>query len=83
MPQRLTSSLPSGSSGLRAYLSVLRLSTVRRPAAGAALASLPIGMLGLAVLLLVQRSSPGFAAAGLVVGLLGLGPVWAWRYRVG
>lgn len=73
MPQRLTSSLPSGSSGLRAYLSVLRLSTVRRPAAGAALASLPIGMLGLAVLLLVQRSSPGFAAAGLVVGLLSLG----------
>jgi len=53
---------------------VLRRPGVARPAAGAAVGSLPIGMLGLAVLLLVQQRSPsGFADAGLVVGLLGVG----------
>ncbi|SDT21435.1 MFS transporter [Actinoplanes derwentensis] len=56
-----------------AFLSVLRRPGVARPAAGAVLASLPIGMLGLAVLLLVQRSEGGFATAGLAVGLLGAG----------
>jgi predicted MFS family arabinose efflux permease len=56
-----------------AFLSVLRQPGVRRPAAGAVIASLPIGMLGLAVLLLVQRSQGRFAPAGLAVGLLGAG----------
>jgi predicted MFS family arabinose efflux permease len=37
------------------------------------LGSLPIGALGLAVLLLVRETSGGFGAGGLVVGLLGLG----------
>jgi len=56
-----------------AFLSVLRQPGTRRPAAGAVIASLPIGMLGLAVLLLVQRSQGRFAAAGLAAGLLGAG----------
>jgi MFS family permease len=55
------------------FLSVLRQPGVRRPAAGAVIASLPIGMLGLALLLLVQRSQGRFAPAGLAVGLLGAG----------
>ncbi|MEV6842453.1 hypothetical protein [Actinoplanes sp. NPDC051411] len=55
------------------FLAVLRQPGARRPAAGAVLASLPIGMLGLAVLLLVQRSQGRFASAGLAVGLLGAG----------
>ena len=56
-----------------AFLSVLRRPGVRRPAAGAVIASVPIGMLSLAVLLLVQRSQGGFASAGVAVGLLGAG----------
>jgi len=60
--------------GFRRYVVVLRRPGVARPAAGAAVGSLPIGMLGLAVLLLVQQRSPsGFADAGLAVGLLGVG----------
>lgn len=55
------------------FLSVFRCPGTRRPAAGAALASLPIGMLGLAVLMLVQRSEGRFTSAGLAVGMLGAG----------
>lgn len=57
----------------RSYLDVLRLPHAGRPAFGAVVAALPIGVLGLAVLLMVQRAEAGFAAAGLVVGCLGLG----------
>jgi len=72
MTDLTTTSHPDG--GFRRYLTVLRRPGVARPAAGAAVGSLPIGMLGLAVLLLVQQRSPsGFADAGLVVGLLGGG----------
>lgn len=67
----VTSSTPS--SGLKRYVAVLRRPGVGRPAVGTALASLPIGMLGLAVLLLVRQSGSGFADAGIVVGLLGVG----------
>lgn len=56
-----------------AFRTVLGRPGVRRPAAGALIASVPIGMLGLAVLLLVQRSQGRFAPAGLAVGLLGAG----------
>ena len=56
-----------------AFLSVLRQPGARRPTAGAVIASIPIGMLGLAVLLLVQRSQGRFAPAGLAVGMLGAG----------
>lgn len=59
--------------GLSRYLVVLRRPGVGRPAVGAAVASLPIGMLGLAVLLLVAQSGSGFTGAGLVVGALGVG----------
>ena len=60
--------------GFRRYVMVLRRPGVGRPAAGAAVGSLPIGMLGLALLLLVRQRSPsGFADAGLVVGLFGVG----------
>lgn len=55
------------------FLAVLRRPGVPRLTAGAVVASLPVGMLGLAVLLLVQRSQGGFGAAGLAVGLLGAG----------
>jgi MFS family permease len=43
------------------------------PAIGAALASVPIGMLGLSLLLLVQARIGSFAAAGVIVAVLGLG----------
>src|SRR5690242_11212629 len=54
-------------------LAVLRRPGVLRPTTGAVLASVPIGMLGLAVLLLVQRAHGGFGPAGLAVGALGAG----------
>lgn len=57
----------------RSYVAVLRLPRVGWPAFGAVVAGLPIGVLGLAVLLMVQCSEANFAAAGLVVGFLGLG----------
>lgn len=53
--------------------SVLRQPGVGCPVIGAMVASLPVGMLSLAVLLLVQRSQGGFASAGLAVGMLGAG----------
>ncbi|BCY08837.1 MFS transporter [Actinoplanes sp. L3-i22] len=56
-----------------AFRTVLRRPGVRRPTAGAVIASMPIGMLNLAVLLLVQRSQGRFATAGLAVGMLGAG----------
>ncbi|MHA6626124.1 MFS transporter [Pseudonocardia sichuanensis] len=61
--------------GLRAYVRVLRTPGVAVPALGAAVASVPIGMLGLSLLLLVQQRSGSFAAAGAVVAVLGIGTV--------
>jgi predicted MFS family arabinose efflux permease len=55
------------------YLEVLRRPGVAVPVSGTALASLPIGMLGLAVLLLVNTEQSGFGRAGAVVALLGAG----------
>lgn len=57
------------------YLAVLRSPGVLLPAAGTALASLPVGMLGLSLLLLVRQRSDGFAPAGVVVAALGVGTV--------
>ncbi|MCO1658438.1 hypothetical protein [Pseudonocardia humida] len=59
--------------GLRRYGRVLRSPGVPRPAAGAALAALPVGMLGPAVLLLVVTRGDDLAAAGAVVAVLGVG----------
>jgi predicted MFS family arabinose efflux permease len=58
---------------LRTYLAVLRSPGVPVPAAGAAIASLPIGMLGLGLLLLVRERTGDLAAAGVVVAALGVG----------
>ncbi|HEX2130209.1 MAG TPA: MFS transporter [Actinophytocola sp.] len=63
------------SSALTVYTAVLRAPGVLAPALGAAIASVPIGMLGLSVLLLVQQRTGMFAAAGVVVAVLGLGTV--------
>ena len=59
--------------GITAYGSVLRRRGVGIPVVGTCLASLPIGMLGLAVILLVGTGEAGFSATGAVVGALGLG----------
>jgi MFS family permease len=56
-----------------AYLEVLRRPGVRRPVTGTVLASAPIGVLGLAVLLVIRRSGGTYATAGLAAGLLALG----------
>ena len=58
---------------LRAYREVLSLPGVARPALGVAVASIPIGALSLAMLLLVEASTGRYAVAGLVVGALALG----------
>ena len=55
------------------YLEVMKLPGVARPAVGVAVASLPIGALSLAMLLLVKESIRGYAAAGVVVGALAMG----------
>lgn len=55
------------------YRSVLSRPAVHRPVVGTGIASLPIGMLGLAVLLLVRSSTGAFAHAGLVVAALSVG----------
>ncbi|UKA61167.1 MFS transporter [Arthrobacter sp. FW306-04-A] len=55
------------------YADVVRAPGAALPVVGTMLATLPIGMLGLSVLLMVQQSSAGFSGAGLVVGVLGLG----------
>jgi predicted MFS family arabinose efflux permease len=65
--------VPCPAHGLRAYRDVLRTPGVALPALGAALASVPIGMLGLSLLLLVEQRSASLAAAGVVVAVLGLG----------
>jgi MFS family permease len=56
-----------------AYGAVLRSPGVPAPAVGTVLASLPIGMLGLAILLLVRSGTNGFALAGTVVAVFGVG----------
>lgn len=55
------------------YLEILRRPGVAVPVAGTALASLPIGILGLAVLLLIKTEHGSFGQAGAVVALLGVG----------
>ncbi len=58
---------------LKTYVTVLRLPGVALPAAGSAVASIPIGILGLSLLLLVRQSSDNFAVAGAVVAIFGVG----------
>lgn len=73
MSRRVPSIVVGSCAVIRTYLDVVRRPGAGRPVAGALIASLPIGMLGLAVLLLVQQARSSYAEAGLVLGLLGAG----------
>src|SRR5512133_3187632 len=59
---------------LTVYWVVLRRPGVLLPCLGTALASLPIGILSLALLLLVRQNG-SFTAAGAVVAVFGIGTV--------
>ena len=58
--------------GVRRYRELLLLPGARAPVVASAVGSLPIGMFGLAILLLVHDVSGSFADAGRVVGAFGL-----------
>src|ERR671912_1745691 len=59
--------------GARRYATLLALPGARRPVLLSALGSMPIGMFGLAILLLAEDATGSFAVAGRVVGAFGLG----------
>src|SRR5919197_2891742 len=59
--------------GARRYRALLSLPGAKRPVIASSLGSLPIGLFGLAILLLVEGSTGSFASAGRVVGAFGLG----------
>ncbi|MFC7531490.1 hypothetical protein [Actinoplanes sp. GCM10030250] len=65
--------LASPAAVMRSYAEVLRLPGAARPLAGVALASVPIGALSLAMVLLVEASTGRYDLAGLVAGALALG----------
>jgi MFS family permease len=58
--------------GLRRYRTVLTLPGARWPVAASVLGSLPIGMFGLAILLLGREATGSFAQAGRIAGAFGL-----------
>ena len=60
------------SGGLSRYRSVLSLPGARGPVAASILGSLPIGMFGLAILLLTREATGSYALAGRVAGAFGL-----------
>lgn len=59
--------------GARRYRALLALPGARSPVVASALGSLPIGMFGLAILLLARDVTGSFAVAGRIVGAFGLG----------
>ena len=59
--------------GARRYGALLALPGARRPVIASAVGSMPIGMFGLAILLLAQDATGSFAVAGRVVGVFGVG----------
>src|SRR5918993_4996175 len=59
--------------GARRYATLLRLPGARGPVIASAVGSMPIGMFGLAILLLAEDATGSFAVAGRVVGAFGLG----------
>src|SRR3954453_19809301 len=59
--------------GARRYRALLGLPGARRPVVLSAVGSMPIGMFGLAILLLAQDATGSFAIAGRVVGAFGIG----------
>jgi MFS family permease len=58
--------------GARRYLGLLTLPGARWPVLASAAGSLPIGMFGLAILLLARDATGSYAEAGRVVGAFGL-----------
>ena len=69
----MSRAVPFAVAAVRTYLEVLKLPGVARPALGVAVASVPIGALSLAMLLLVEGSTKRYTVAGLVVGALAMG----------
>src|SRR5215212_3350017 len=59
--------------GVARYRALLALPGARRPVIASAVGSMPIGMFGLAILLLGEETTGSFAVAGRVVGAFGLG----------
>jgi MFS family permease len=59
--------------GARRYSALLALPEARRPVIASAVGTMPIGMFGLAILLLADDTTGSFAVAGRVVGAFGLG----------
>ncbi|HET8951898.1 MAG TPA: MFS transporter, partial [Solirubrobacteraceae bacterium] len=59
--------------GARRYATLLALPGARRPVIASAVGSMPIGMFGLAILLLAQDATGSVAVAGRVVGAFGIG----------
>src|SRR5829696_5688442 len=59
--------------GIARYRALLALPVARRPLIASAVGSMPIGMFGLAILLLGEEATGSFAVAGPVVGAFGLG----------
>ena len=59
--------------GAQRYAALLSLPGARGPVLLSAVGSMPIGMFGLAILLLAEESTGSFAVAGRVVGAFGLG----------
>jgi len=59
--------------GVARYRALLALPGARRPVIASAVGSMPIGMFGLAILLLAEEATGSFAVAGRVVGAFGLG----------
>jgi MFS family permease len=58
--------------GARRYVRLLSLPGARAPVLASAAGSMPIGMYGLAILLLVRDATGSYAEAGRVVGAFGL-----------
>jgi MFS family permease len=67
------SALGHARAGARRYATLLALPGARRPVIASAVGSMPIGMFGLAILLLAQDATGSFAIAGRVVGAFGIG----------
>jgi MFS family permease len=59
--------------GAQRYATLLALPGARRPVIASAIGSMPIGMFGLAILLLAEDATGSFAVAGRVVGAFGIG----------
>src|SRR5215212_6244084 len=59
--------------GVARYRALLALPGARRPVIASAVGTMPIGMFGLAILLLAEDTTVSFAVAGRVVGAFGLG----------